>query len=69
MKGDLFSEDSHIEGVNNRFLVLRRKNQDFLSKMQRVYVEKYASYIGGDHIFRKIMKKGDRKVKNVTGRP
>ena len=37
---------------------------DFWLKMLRVYLQKYASYIGGEHIFKKIMKKGTGKRKN-----
>ena len=40
------------------------ENQHFLLKMLRVDLEKHASYIGGEHIFRKIMKQSDREVKN-----
>ena len=34
--------------------------------MLRADLQKYASYIGGEHIFRKSIEKSDRKVKNVV---
>ena len=42
------------------------KNQDSLLKMLRVDLQKYASYIGGEHIFRKVREKSNRKVKNFV---
>ena len=42
------------------------KNQDFSLKMLRFDFEKYAPYIGGEHVSRQIIKKSNRIVKNVV---
>ena len=34
--------------------------------MLREDLQKYASYMGGEHIFRKILEKSDLKVKHVV---
>ena len=38
----------------------------FFVKMLRVDLQKYASYIGGEHIFRKVREKSNRKVKDLV---
>ena len=42
------------------------KKQDFSLKMLRFDFEKDAPYMGGEHVFRQIIKKGNRIVKNVV---